>query len=199
MKILKRALLLSVIVILYTLNTYGQEDVIKLRSIINQKTSQEKIDSLNNFKKAYPASQYLYKANQELFNVYADMGKTDSALYYANAFINLLPPQNRVSALNGVAYTLAEKNIGLDSALSYAEQALTLVQGNARYSGMINDTKAYVIYKKGDAKAALDIQKSIMEGNEDNPEFLFHMALYQQASDNNEEALKYAAMYSLYG
>jgi len=199
MKIFKGLIIPIVIIMLYSLNLYGQEDVTKLRSIINLKSSQEKIDSLKYFKNTYPESQYLYKANQELFTVYADMGNADSALYYADAFINFLPPQNRASALNSAAYILAEKNIGLDSALSYIEQALILVQGNARYSGMVNDTKAYILYKKGDSKSALEVQKGIMEGNEDNPEFLFHMALYQHAAGNNEEALKYAALSSLYG
>jgi thiol-disulfide isomerase/thioredoxin len=199
MKLFKGILPVILAVILCNINSYGQEDIIRLREIINQESSGVKIDSLKNFKIKYAGSQYIGRADLELFNVYSDLGNADSAIHYAKLYSESLPASGKASAYNGIAFTLAENNIGLDTALAYADESIKLLQNNPRYINLVKDTKAYIFYKKGDIKSALELQKEALSGNEENPEFLYHYALMLQASGDTEEALKSAAKSALSG
>jgi len=191
--------ILLLIVTVFTQSISAQSDVEKFRSILAMEPSQPKIESLLQFRNDYPESRYNMRAVQEIFFAYLELNNLDSALQYAHNFTQLYPEQSRSNAYNSIAYTLAEKNVGLDTALAYASRAVEMAENNPRYLNVFKDTKAYVLYKKGDAKTALDIQKEAIAGNENDPEYVYHLALYHHGVGNNESALSSAAWAVLHG
>ncbi|MFO7447104.1 MAG: hypothetical protein R6W90_12095 [Ignavibacteriaceae bacterium] len=175
------------------------DDAAKMQKISAMEPSLQKIDALHIFKTEYPESQHLNRANQQLFVTYLNIGNPDSALQYAHIYIEALPAPSRMNAYNGVAYSLAEAGFGLDTALIYADRALGMANGNMRYTNIIKDTKAYVLYKNGDSQSALEIQQEAIKGNEYHPEYLYHLALYLEGTGDTEGAIKNAGMAALYG
>ena len=75
-------------------------------------------------------------------------------------------------AANFVAYGLAEENRTLERALRLIEIALTVHPESTSYL----DTKAWILYRKGQFKRAHDILAPIVERNEMRSELLFHLA-----------------------
>jgi len=77
-------------------------------------------------------------------------------LAYENALV--ANPEN-VAALNNYAYFLAVNGGDLDKSQEMSHQAITLEPGNPTYI----DTYAWILFKKGEYKEALDYQKSALE------------------------------------
>ena len=187
------------LLILYSSLTFAQSDVDKLSQIISMKSSQDKIIALHKFQNEHNGSPYTGRVVQELINTFLDVDEVDSALYQADKFIQTLPEESRGGIYNDVAYMLAEKGAGLDTALIYSDRAIKLIQNNPRYLSMYKDTKAYVLYKKGEPEAALKIQEEAIKGHENDPVYLYHLALFSEASGNLKDALKYSAHAVLLG
>jgi predicted negative regulator of RcsB-dependent stress response len=191
--------LFTLLFILYTILVPAQNDADKLVNIISMKSKQEKINALHKFQNDHPQSPYNGRASQELINTFLDLNEVDSALFQADKFIQTLPAERKGEIYNDIAYMLAEKDAGLDTALAYSNRAVDLVHNNPRYLSMYQDTKAYVLYRKGDSKAAVEIQKEAVKGHEDDPVYLYHLALFSEGAGNLKDALKYSAQAVLQG
>ncbi len=191
--------LILILVVLGTAKAQMQEPQI-YRSAVNITDPAARIAALEHFEKTFPHSQYLVGVKYYLFASYLDLGKTDSALVYAGQFVDMYPPESRVNIYNDVADILATKKVGLDSADVYSYKALSLAQKNGvRNIWAIFDTRALVLYDLGKADSALLLEKQALKGNEDDPDVLNHLSMYQAATGKKTAALNTAARAILMG
>ena len=191
--------ILTILLVFYSTLILAQSDRDNLINIISMNSSREKISALHKFQGDHPGSPYTGRVVQELITSFLDLNETDSALFEADKFIRTIPADSRGEIYNDIAYMLAEKDAGLDTALVYSTRAVELVKNSPRYLSMYLDTKAFVLYKKGEPKAAVEIQKEAVKGHEDDPIYLYHLALFSEAAGNLKDALKYSAQAVLQG
>jgi tetratricopeptide (TPR) repeat protein len=95
--------------------------------------------------------------------------------------------------LNNYSYSLSERGIQLEKALSMVKKALKSEPDNGAYL----DTIGWIYYKMGDYKAAQDYIKKALQLRDDNPEVIEHlgdvyykMNLLDEARINWEKALE---------
>jgi tetratricopeptide (TPR) repeat protein len=161
---------------------------------------QQKITALRNFVSSYPESQYKANAFLGLFQIYLNDNKIDTALIYADQAVNIFPERSRVNIYNEVAYTLAQKKAGLDTAAVYAQRAISgAMNYPQKYLGMILDTQALVMYALGKADSAMVLESEAIKGYKDDPSFLSSLAIYQEAAGHRLDGLKTAAEAILQG
>lgn len=182
--------LLAFFLIVANITTAQTKDIKAYNNALKKSSSVEKIASLKKFKADFPKSKYLYRADYYLFNEYLNTGKKDSALYFASLYIYSRPKNSRRSVYNSVAYSLAEKNMGLDSAKVYAKRAVAAARkSKSRSLPYYLDTKAFVYHKLGNNKKALSIQSEAVKDKPKDPEILYYFSVYQEANGFRKEAL----------
>jgi len=168
----------------------AQSDTAAFRSALAVQQTQERITALSRFVGEFPQSTFRAGAYNALFALYVTQGDEPRALDAATRYLSLVPPGARMNSYNQFAYALAEKNIGLDSALVYAELAESMAKGGGTGTlGPILDTHAYVLYRKGNAAAAEKLQDEAMIGHADDAEYVGHLALYQEMNGKRRDAL----------
>jgi predicted Zn-dependent protease len=173
-------------------DAYKQADSVQDKS--------QKIIALKNFVSSYPESQYKTNALLGLFQIYLNDNNIDTALIYADQAVNVFPERLRANIYNEVAYTLAQKKVGLDTAAVYAQRAVNGARNNSpRYLGMILDTQALVMYDLGKADSAMALELEAIKGYKDDPSFLSSLAIYQEAAGHRLDGLKTAAEAILQG
>jgi tetratricopeptide (TPR) repeat protein len=149
-----------------------------------------KIEALKRFTIDFPKSNYSPRAYLEIANNYLDLNKTDSALIFADKYINFYPLEGRLNPYNNMAYSLIAKMKGLDTALAYSQRAVQFARSkNIPNISMYLDTYAAALYALGKNQEALNAQTEAVKGHEDDPEYLLSLAIYQDAVGNTKEAL----------
>ena len=186
----------KIIMLLFVLSTaivYAQDkEVETYKSAAGIKEPILKIEALKNFVNAFPKSNYSPRAYLEIAKNYLDLNKTDSALIFADRYVNFYPLEGRLNPYNNMAYTLIMKKQGLDTALAYSQRAVQFARSeNIPNIGMYIDTYAAALYALGKNDEALNAQTEAVRGHEDDPEYLMSLAIYQDAAGNTKEALKY--------
>ena len=173
----------------------AQSDTAAFRAAIAVPAASAKISALVQFLGEFPGSPFRGGAYNTLFGLYVDGGSEAEALDAAAHFLQLVAPESRLGPYNQFAYALAVKNIGLDSALSYATRAEQMAKSEGGGSlGPIQDTRAFVLYRKGDVAAAEKLQKEAIRGHEDDPEYVGHLALYQERNGKRRIAISTISM-----
>jgi Flp pilus assembly protein TadD len=168
----------------------AQSDTAAFRAAAGEREAAGRITALVRFLETYPGSSFRGSAWSALFGLYVDQGNEARALDAASHYLAPLPAEARMGPYNSFAYSLAEKNIGLDTALAYATRAEAMARGEGpRTLSPILDTRAFVLYRKGDAAGAESLQNEAMVGNENEPEYVGHLALYQQLNGKRRLAL----------
>jgi Flp pilus assembly protein TadD len=94
--------------------------------------------------------------------------KFDTAETYLRKLIALRP--DYAHAYNALGYTLADRNIRLDEAQQLIDKALELAPDDP----FILDSKGWVLFRRGDALAALDVLKKAFSMRPD-PEIAAHL------------------------
>jgi tetratricopeptide (TPR) repeat protein len=169
----------------------------KISSITNP---DKQIEALQDFVNNYPKSNYLIQAYYDLVNLFADKNDEANAIKYSEMFVNSYPEAARMNAYNDIAYTLAEKKIGLNTAADYVQKAVDMARnGNPRMLNMILDTQALVLYNLGNADSALVLEREAIKGYEDNPGYLYYLSLYEAATGHTNDALLHSANAILLG
>ena len=159
-----------------------------------------KIEALKNFTIEFPKSNYSPRAYLEIAKNYLNMDKTDSALIFADKYVNFYPIEGRLNPYNNMAYTLISNKKGLDTALVYSQKAVQFARSeNIPNIGMYLDTYAAAQYALGKNEEALNTQTEAVKGHEDDPEYLMSLAIYQDAVGNTREALNTTANVLLMG
>ena len=170
--------------------TAQTNDLKAYNNALDKSTSAEKIAALKKFKADFPKSKYLYRSDFYLFREYLNEAKEDSALYFASLYVYSRPENSRRNAYNSVAYSLAEKQIGLDTARVYAERAVSAARkSKSRSLASYLDTQAFVYHKLGNNKKALTIQSEAIKDRPNDPEILYYFSVYQEANGLRQEAL----------
>ena len=105
-------------------------DAFKKADILQDKQQKEK--AFRNIISAYPNNRYKSIVLLELFSLYLDDNKVEAALKYADQAVHSVPEELKVKIYDEVAYSLARKKVGLDTAALYAQRALS--------ASMINHT-----------------------------------------------------------
>src|ERR1035437_2744874 len=159
-----------------------------------------KIEALKNFVIEFPKSNYSPRAYLDIARNYLEMNNTDSALIFADKYVNFYPLEGRLNPYNNMAYTLIAKKEGLDTALAYSQRAVQFARNkNIPNISMYLDTYAAALYALGKNDEALNAQTEAVKGHEDDPEYLLSLAIYQDAVGNTKEALNTAANVLLKG
>jgi tetratricopeptide (TPR) repeat protein len=188
---MKRSVFL-ISLLFFTSFTLGraQSDTVAFRAAVAVQNSSGRISALVQFLDQFPRSFYRSAAYNTLFGLYVDQGSEPQALDAATHYLQTLPPEARMGPYNQFAYSLAVKNMGLDSALVYAALAEEMAKGEGVGTlGPIQDTRAFVLYRKGDVAAAEKLQGAAIRGHEDDPEYVGHLALYQERNGKRRVAL----------
>jgi len=187
--------------LLFTLVSFAQnKDLDAYKNATGIKDPKSKIDALKKFTSEFPASNYIPRAYIELTAGYLDQNNTDSALAYADKYVKFYPAGGRLNAWNNAAYYLVHSKKGLDTALSYSQQAVKFARSNnVRNLGMYLDTYAQVQFELGKKQEALDAETEAIKGHENDPEFLLNLASYQEAAGKTSDALNNAAKVVLLG
>lgn len=161
----------------------------------------ERIQALVAFINDYSESNYKGDAYNALFQAYLQMGEGDKAVEAAENYLATMPAERRGSAYNGLAWRLAENKTGLEAAARYAKLAEEWGRSlnNPRQLRNILDTRAYVHYQMGDYSTAEALQREAAVGNEEDPEFIGRLALYEEAVGKRAEALRTVARTLLFG
>lgn len=168
----------------------AQSDTAAYRSALAVQNAPEKITALVAFLGSFPSSPFRGGAYNALFGLYVDQGNEERALDAASRYLSSLAPEARTGPENAIAYALAVKNIGIDSALVYAARAEAAAKADGGSAlGAIQDTRAYVLYRKGDFLQAEKIQNEAIRGHDDDPEYVGHLALYQEGNGKRRLAL----------
>ncbi len=177
----------------------AQETVI-YRSAVNITDPVQRVGALKEFIKNYPESNYAAGARYYLFSAYADLGKTDSALYFASRFINSYPEGSRLGPYIDISEVLAEKKFGLDSADVYSAKAVKLAEERSiRNIAEVLDTRAQILFLTGKPDSALAIEKKVVEGNESNPDYINNLSIFEEGSGKKLQAVQTAAKAILMG
>jgi tetratricopeptide (TPR) repeat protein len=149
-----------------------------------------RISALVHFLGEFPHSPFRGGAYNVLFGLYVDQGNEQQALDAAHRYLQTVPPESRMNPYNQFAYELAVRNIGLDSASAYAARAETMARAEGGGAlAPILDTRAFVLYRRGDTQAAEKLQDEAIRGHEDDPEYIGHLAMYQEQNVRRRLAL----------
>jgi tetratricopeptide (TPR) repeat protein len=176
------------------------EDFDAYKNASGMKDPVSKIDAFKKFIVQFPTSTYRPRAFLALTNAYLDQNTTDSALVYADKYVNFYPVDGRLSAWENAAYYLAHTKKCLDSALSYSQKAVQFARSkNIRSIGQYLDTYASVLSGLSKNQEALDAEIEAIKGHENDPEYLLNLATYQEAVGKTTEALNNAAKVILLG
>lgn len=180
---------LALCVLLTVASGRAQEDSAAYRAATALSSPAEKIDALEKFVAAFPRSKLLTRAYDTLFDLHVEQGNEPAALAAAHGSLESVPPGNRMNPYNRIAYRLALKGMGLDSALAYIDRGIVLA-GTSRSLSGFQDTKAYVLYKLGRFAEAEELQRVAIKGHEDDQEFLGHLAMFEKANGKPRDALR---------
>ena len=160
----------------------------------------QKVEAFKKFLVEFPSSQYKPYAYYEIFSAYLDLNAIDTALIFADSSAQSFPLGARVNIYNNIAYDLAKKKAGLDTALVYSQRvAEATSQLNLRVRGKFLDTQALVFYDLGKIDTAISLEKEAVAGNEEEPPYQSSLAVYLEADGQRTEALKTAANAILLG
>ena len=164
---------------------------------------QNRIVAFKSFILTYPDNPNKTNALMELFSIYLNDSKVKIALNYADQAVQFAPGQLKIGILDAIAYSLAHKKVGLDTAAVYTNRAVSESKKThsnlLKYGGMALDTKALIMFDLGQADSALALEKEAITVDRDNPDFLSHLATYQEAAGFRLLAIKTAATAILYG
>jgi tetratricopeptide (TPR) repeat protein len=183
-------ILLALSVIIYSQNKAA--DSYKNASAVKDQIL--KIAALKDFTVEFPKSNYSPRAYLDITKIYLELNKTDSALVFADKYVNFYPIENRLNPYNSIAYTLVSNKQGLDSALVYSKRAVQFARSkNIPNIGMYLDTYATIQYALGKNEEALTAESEAIKGHEDDPDYLMSLAIYQDANGKTLEALNTTA------
>ncbi len=121
------------------------------------------------------------EANYNLANYYFSSGRIDSATIAYEKALELDP--NDSDAMNGLAWSLAEREESLDRALRLAKRATELDP-----SGTNLDTLGWVYYKIGDLDAAVEVFQRCIEEWGEQAEYLYHLGMTYAKQDRGDLA-----------
>ena len=192
--------LIMIVVVLFQYSCEMKSENELYQDIMSVDKPQERINELEKFLDKYPENKNKDKILRRMFRDYVSLNDEKNAVIYADKYLNFFPKGFRMSQLNGVAWTLAENNVGLDIAKVYADRAVEQAsESGLRTLNNIKDTQAYVYFQAGDAKRALAIQHEAMPGNENDYDFLSRLGLYQHAAGELNNSYKTIAKSILLG
>jgi predicted Zn-dependent protease len=164
------------------------------------KDAAARVTALEKFTRNFPESDKLRTVHLRLFEDYLELNNVDAALTSGSAYLSYFPEENRMRHYNRLAWSLAQKGVGLDSAKVYAMRAVQLARDiNYRYLFIYLDTYALTIFKQGNAAQAEEVQNEAIKGNENDSDLLSHLAMYQHANGKQLTALKTMAKSLLLG
>jgi tetratricopeptide (TPR) repeat protein len=149
--------------------------------------TQKAIEAFEQARQLYPDNAAI---NATLAMIYDEGGRKDMARKYYEATIKLSP--NDATALNNLAYLLAESNGNLDEALTYATRAKQRMPNFAE----ISDTLGWIYLKKNLTDSAVDTFKTLVLQQPQNPTYRYHyaMALSQKGDRANAKKEAEAAL-----
>ncbi len=169
----------------------AQQDTAAHRAATSIVNPEERAKALEQFLVQYPDTKLKTRTYDGLFDLYVEQGKEAAAVAAASNSLASVSPENRMNPYNRFAYALALKNIGLDSALAWIVLAEEMAQKiSPRNVSGFQDTRAYVLYRKGRSAEAGELQRTAIIGHERDPEYVSHLALYEHANGKMSEALK---------
>ena len=183
-------LLTFCVIFIANITTAQTDDIKAYNNALDKLTSSTKITALKKYKTDFPKSKNLHRADYYLFKEHLNIAEENSALYYASLYIYSRPENSRKNAYNSVAYSLAEKKLGLDTALVYSEKAVKSARkAKSRSLSSFLDTQAFVLHQLGKNKKALELQTEAIKNRPDDPSMLYFLSIYQEENEFRQEAL----------
>lgn len=188
-------------IILFTTFVFAQnKDADSYKDASAKKDPVQKIDALQKFIFEFQKSNYLPRAYYDISTTYLQLDKTDSAITYADKFVNAYPPDARFNPYNTIAYIFAEKKVALDTSLAYITRAVESARSKkVRNLSQFLDTEAFVKFQMGKFDEALAVQTEAINGHENDPAYLHGLAKYQEAAGKRKDALYTGAKVIFFG
>ncbi len=177
-----------------------QDETATLRTILRYTDPQKRIDALNEFLHLYPQNSLTSRALYGLFNTYMETDKSDSALLTAPRCVASFPDAARGQMQMMIADALAEKGIGLDTAITYVAAAEQWARERKRPEiGSILHIKAHILYQRGNTLKAEELEREALQSESNNPDFLLRLGRYEENNGKKDMALRDLCRSILFG
>jgi len=166
---------------LYNINQQYNKAIEYIDNCIRITANDEEKRTMYQFGKANALAQAFYKTTDKTY--------LKKAIEEYESILQKLPTD--ISALNNLAYMLAEYDVNLDKALEYAERAYKTWSNN----GKVLDTYGYVLLKNGKIKEADEfMQRALQQFEKDKinapMEVYEHVAMVKEKLGQDAEALE---------
>ncbi len=176
------------------------QEAVVYRNAVNVTDPVQRISALKGFMRDFPNSYYLVGTRYYLFDAYAELGKPDSALFYADKFINSYPENAKLGAYVDVSEVLAEKKMGLDSADVYSDRALNMAESRGvRDLAAVIDIRARVLNLTGKPADAMDLEEKAVAADSNNADYLNNLSIFEAGAGKKLAAVKTSAKAILMG
>lgn len=157
---------------------------------VNQQDKEQALTTLHKGVSTYPKNHQLHF---ELGLLLEKSNRTQDALVEMRMVLVLQP--DHADALNFIGYTLADKNMHLEEALSYIQHALELKPEN----GFIIDSLGWVYFRMGKFQDATEALEHAVSLEPNDPHIFDHLGDSYNALSETEKALKaYQKAYELF-
>jgi Flp pilus assembly protein TadD len=137
---------------------------------------------LDAFQKALAIQPVSTSINNAIGNVYLQKGDLKSAGKYFQT--TLSENAHDPVAANNLAWVYAEQGENLDMALSLATQAKQV----APEMQSVNDTLAWIQYKKGNYRVSVSLAEDAVKSSPDNPGFRYHLGMALSGAGEKDRA-----------
>ena len=112
----------TIIIFIFSCDIKTEDE--QYQDIMKLDNSEERVIELTKFLIKYPDNKNIDKIYRRMYRDYIALKDEKNAIIYADKYLEFFPKGYRMSQLNGVAWTLAENKMGLDSAKVYADRAV---------------------------------------------------------------------------
>jgi Flp pilus assembly protein TadD len=138
--------------------------------------------ALDSYQKALAIQPTSSTINNAIGNVYLQKGDMKSAGKYFQA--SLSQNAHDPIAANNLAWVYAEQGENLDMALSLATQAKQI----APEMEAVNDTLAWIQYKKGNFRVSVSLAEDAVKKSPDNADFRYHLGMALSGAGDRDRA-----------
>lgn len=156
--------------------------------------------TLRDFLKQFPKSKNKQRALSQIFHNSLELKQGEQAREAADEYLAGYTGARKMTAYNSFAWQLAQNDLALEVASSYADEAVKMArQQKSRSLSGVLDTQAFIVDKLGDSKRAEEIQREAVAGNPANGTFVGRLAFYEWENGKQDQALQDEARAVLHG
>ena len=167
-----------------------QEAVQGYRRAMGIKDPNERIEAFDILMQSHPGSPVRWQAAVQRFKGLVETGRSTEELLTA-AEDTLQLSDDKLTAINDMAYALAKENRLLERAETYAREAVGGARANSSTHGNFLHTLGWVLFQKGQIQAAAEHLKRAYALASDKRELVLHLAQVLEVLGDTRQARQF--------